>query len=218
MTHSGTRAALAPYEGQLLHIRGRLKEYKTRPDGLVDVCVVNCEVRPYDPDIALSDTPPLRFDHVWNKGCDPAMVDRSLLSWVSGLGRAKQYARADGSVDWTVDTVPCTSIEVYLDSVGKDYETLSDRRPAALGALQCVLRHAAAGDLVYSYFEPTNRLLERIKADAESLEHSLATQLRVALTSPSAGPCKGLDLLPLGRRRPKRRQQQHQEQRLRFSY
>lgn len=192
MKASNTRAVLAPFEGQKMHVLGRLKEYRRQDDGLISVCLVNCELRVFDPAVALTKQKVIRVEHLWNRNCPAELVDNTMLARVNGIGVVRQYARADGSVDWTVESIDSMSIDSVLREASTSHRLdgsyhRADRLGVLLGALELAKRVTP-----YAFGIPTNEAMSLLEFHAERLHRSYATQALTGLLAPAAGPCTGL--------------------------
>jgi len=193
MKPSNTRGALlAPYEGQLLHVLGRLKEVRTQDDGRLAICIVGCEVRPFDPDVALRDVEPIRIDHLWNRNCEPDHCDRALLNKHCGIGIARQYARKDGSIDWTIETIPSVNLDAGLAALNNSYRidgrySRSDR----IAYLRGMLLASEEGPC-YAFGIATNTALRIMRNGLERLLRNAAVNAAALASSRANGPCKTL--------------------------
>jgi len=189
---SNTRAVLAPFEGQKMHVLGRLKEYRRQDDGAVSVCLVNCELRVFDPAVALAKQKVIRVEHLWNRDCPAELVDNTMLARVNGIGVVRQYARADGSVDWTVESIDSMNLDTVLRDASRSRRLdgsyhRADRLGVLLGALEL-----AKEVTPYAFGTPTNEAMRLIERHAESLHRSYAKQAITELLAPVSTACTGL--------------------------
>ena len=130
MSSSNTRSALAPWENRLVVCDGILKSVKRKPDGSAHLLLVNCRVRAFDPDVRLSDQPFVKVDHIWDEVNDPEATPSGLLIRQSCAGIVRQYARADGTVDWKVRSIDAQRLDNTLHLMHQRLETgwVQDRR------------------------------------------------------------------------------------------
>jgi len=189
---SNTRSVLAPFEGQEMHAIGRLKEFRRQDDGRVSVCLVNCELRPFNPEVALRDIEPIRVDHLWNRDCPADLIDTTMLARMAGIGVVRQYARADGSVDWTVETIDSVSLDAAIRQASMSRQIDgSYNRGDRLSVLQGTLEMAKTAT-PYAFHIPTTEAMRMLKRHAERLQRSLHTEALTGLLAPAAGPCTAL--------------------------
>lgn len=101
------RDELAPFEGELVVVRGTLKESRDGPDKLWNLLFVNCVFKPVgDPDTPLSEVKAGRTDHAWVRVDEQTLrlwkgqnADGLLLKKLENVFRVERYRRKDGSQD-----------------------------------------------------------------------------------------------------------------------
>ena len=187
MSSSNTRHALAPWENRLVVCDGILKSVKRKPDGSAHLLLVNCRVRAFDPDVRLSDQPFVKVDHIWDEVNDPEATPTGLLIRQSCAGIVRQYARADGTVDWEVRGIDAQRLDNTLHLMHQRLETgwVQDRRAYRREMYRGILANAAAGVPVYSMNEPTAEVLQWVRRELDIIE----AQIQREALAPSHGPC-----------------------------
>ena len=187
MHASNTRSALAPWENRLVVCDGILKSVKRKPDGSAHLLLVNCRVRAFDPDVRLRDQPFVKVDHIWDEVNDPEATPKGLLIRQGCAGIVRQYARADGTVDWKVRSIDAQRLDNTLHLMRQRLEigSVQDRRAYRLEIYRGILANVAEGYPVYSMIEPTGEVLQRVRQELEIIEE----QLRREALAPAHGPC-----------------------------
>ena len=193
MSTSNTRSVLAHYEGQLIYLKGRLTEVRRKPEkGVVDFLLTSAVFTPFDMDVALRETKPLPGrHHVWQRISAEEFEEWSpeMLTEIDSVGRVGQYARADGSVDWTISTKQTLRLDNVVHKVMRRLEHSSNgKRHHRLVRYRNVLDHLDQGTLCWSWSMPSNELIRWIRDDVASIE---AAMKREAL-APANGQCKRL--------------------------
>lgn len=189
---SNTRAQLAQFEGELVCVTGTIKEFRRKAElGVVDLLIVNCQVRRFDPDIAMKDAPYVRVDHLWDRVPveDSEDSSRALLQKISSVGRVAQYARADGTVDWTVDTESCVRLDNILGRLAHKLEgELGDRRALRMRRYRQILGYADEGVVCWSWGVPTNEVLATLRSWMAEMEADIEREK----LAPANGRCARL--------------------------
>jgi len=199
MTASNTRAVLAPYEGQLMHVKGRLKEVSRKPElDVVDILIVNCQFTPFSMDAALVDTPSLpgREHHLWQRMSTETFEDWApeLLIPIDAVGRVGQYSRNSGTVDWTVNTSDSLRLDETIHALMARMKTSSNgRRKSRLSRYRRILEFVDEGTLCWSRCIATNELIQWIRDEVVAIEADMA---REAL-APANGQCQRLKSIRL---------------------
>ena len=102
------REALAPYEGELVVVRGTLKESRNGPDKHWNLLFVNCVFKPVgEPDTPLSEVEAGRTDHAWVRVDELTLqlwkgqnADGLLLKKLENVFLVERYRRKDGTQDF----------------------------------------------------------------------------------------------------------------------
>ena len=201
MTSSNTRSQLAQFENEWVLMHGTLKEVRKKRDGCTDILLVNCKIRRFDPDVVMSEVEPVYANHVWDR-YSPSDGDRNpddapnqLLEAYSSIGRVQQYARADGSVDWRIETRACIRLDNVILKMVNKFETgvCKDHRERRHRNFGMVLAAIEEGIPAYSYQLRTNEVLGMVRARFEEIEKQIALEA----LAPANGPCKKLQALRL---------------------
>ena len=200
MTASNTRSQLAQWENDWVVMHGTLKEVKRKPSGCTDILLVNCKVRKFDPDVVLAEVEPIYVQHCWDRYSpdsdrDPEDAPNKLLEAYSSIGKVQQYARADGSVDWRIETQACIRLDnVILKMVNKfESGVCKDHRGRRRQNFGMVLAAVEEGVPAYSYQLRTNEVLDMVRKRFEQIEKQIALEA----LAPANGPCKKLRALKL---------------------
>ena len=128
------RNQLAPFEGGLVSITGRLKEWrKNRVGGLDDLCVINASVSAWDGHSAVNvKACEAKVHHLWVR-IPSGLCAAKLLDKVQFVGRVNWYQRSDGTVDLGVSSLKATSLDnlagrvtSWLSSGWRSDETFAD--------------------------------------------------------------------------------------------
>lgn len=187
-SHSNTRSQLAPWENRLVVCDGILKTVRRRPDGDgADLLLVNCKVRLFDADLVLADQPSIAVDHMWDRVLDPEVVPTKLLTRQSGAGYVHQYTRADGSVDWAVQSCDAIRLDNFLVRMHNRFEsgTVQDRREYRREKYTEIFDALAAGTPVYSMASTTRELLQIMRRELQDIE----AQIHRESLAPAHGRC-----------------------------
>ncbi|MDA9867997.1 hypothetical protein N9C85_01025 [Synechococcus sp. AH-224-I15] len=197
---SNTRSQLAQFENEWVVMQGTLKEVRKKRDGCTDVLLVNCKVRKFDPNVVLADVEPVYVDHCWDRYSpdrkrDPDEAPNKLLDSYSSIGKVQQYARADGSVDWRIETQACIRLDNVIMKMVNKFESgvCKDHRARRHRNFGMVLAAVEEGIPVYSYQLCTNEVLDMVRNRFEQIE----TQIALEALAPANGPCKKLRALRL---------------------
>jgi len=193
------REALRALEGQKVHYKGRLKEWKANGDGTVCICMAAVEIRPLDLDRALATIRPIKVDHFWQLDVPEEDIQTSaMLALMTGIGTVRWYRRSDQSVDLGVVGETSISLEHMLKRV-KDLDTCT---PQGLMDAIDLLRYGLAsideGTSCHAWSIPTTKALAKIRQRLVDLERDYGAELKARVGSGPRGlKPTGLDLLPL---------------------
>jgi hypothetical protein len=195
-----TRDALRPLEGQLVWFSGRLSTWKTQANGRLSACLTTVNIRPWDGEAAISDCPvTTTVDHVWI--CDiPDSWPRERLRRYVAIGRVGWYRRADGTVDLGVSQVPSLDLGWCAQQL-QDVHDLAVR----LESIDGLLAQLDGGTTSYAWWTPRSVAITQIRRARDLLEASQTATFIAMARSTRKGPCRGLDPVPLRRRKPRTR-------------
>jgi len=171
------RTNLLDLEGQLVIATGIAKEWRSNPDGTVNVCLAACEVRRFDPAAVMAKVPARRVDHMWRFGLDPeAIQSKKLLERRICFGRVGWYERrgagksSAGAVDLTVYTEPSIRLDDILEMYRISMKTGSSTKQL-LKLLENYEEERLAGAPMYAWRTST-------KAAQAELKRALEVQRR----------------------------------------
>ena len=199
MSTSNTRAVLAPYEGQLMHVKGRLKEVSRKPElDVVDILIVGCQFTPFSMDAVLSETSSLpgRDHHLWQRMPTEAFDKWApeLLIRIDAVGRVGQYSRNSGTVDWTVNTSDSLRLDETVHALMARMKTsCNGRRDLRLRRYRGILEFVDRGTLCWSRCIATNELIQWIRDEVADIEADMAREAM----APANGQCQRLKSIRL---------------------
>lgn len=193
------REALRALEGQKVHYKGRLKEWKSNGDGTVRICMAAVEIRPMDKSRALKSIRPIKVDHFWQLDVPETDIEtRTLLNLMTGIGTVRWYRRADQSVDLGVVGETSISIEHLLTAIQNIDTCTPQGLMEAISLLQAVLQSIDSGTSCHAWSVPTTKAVEKMRQRLVDLERDCSAELKARVGAANQGHKPiGLDLLPL---------------------
>lgn len=193
-----TRDNLRGLENQLVWFSGRLTTWKTMASGQLTACLSHVTIRPWDGEAAIRDCPVATVvDHVWIGNIPDSWPRERLLSY-EAIGRVSWYRRSDGTVDLGLEKVPALELSA---AAWKLYGI--DDLAVRLKSLQALLDLADQGDgVVYAWALSRSAALASLQRSRFLMEASETANTAALLTATANGRCRGLDPVPLRRRKP----------------
>ncbi len=193
------RDELRALEGQQVHFRGRLKEWRRDDAGTVRICMAAVEVRPFAMDRPLKDAPVIKVDHIWHLNVQEDSVRcRKMLRKMEGIGTVAWYRRADGSVDLGLRCEASICLATIIAAAGVKEAKTPAQLLASIEWMEEGLARIAAGTPCYAWDIATERGLVEVRRYVERLRRDHAAEVKAFVGSLFSGskPTR-LNLLPL---------------------